>query len=205
MSIPSKPPEPSFPWPSKWWQWLMDLLQWSNSKQPIPSKNDFSVDEGPDGIRFRLNRHALADSLITYHPLSIKNATDGGVAKVRVFLGDTAGRKADSGMNGSDDPEFLVPLSANGVRYIYAKITYAYSTTTGIWNSSASEIEEASSVPANDATHQYFEIGHATREAAGGGSRVKLGTIHQEVSGSQWSARTGGAWASNPVDHNGLQ
>ena len=204
MPIPSEPPEPFLRWPRKWKEYLFELLDWVQRKQPIPDKNDFAVSEKPEGLRFSM-RPAAVQRIVqsAVHPLKLVNATTGGVAKVRVLLGNTAGRKAAAGMTaGTDDPVFTVTLTANGVRYIYADITLSYNTSTGVWSSTASAISEGASVPAATATHYYFEIGHVTRESDGAGG-FRAVSIVQEVGGSQWVARTGSA--STYADANGLQ
>ncbi len=80
MSIPSDPPEPFFSWPQKWKDYLFELLDYIQKKQPVPSKNDFSISESADGVRFRLNNAVtaqLASSMrgFTVTPISSDKVT----------------------------------------------------------------------------------------------------------------------------------
>ncbi len=129
--------------------------------------------------------------------LQIINATAAGVAKVRVRLGKIAGFIADSSMiDPSDSPPFFLTLPGVAQwNYVYCKVTVGYSA--GVWASSVCEIESATSIPANDATKFYVEIGTVEVEANGtGGWRVKK-IPDQSVKGDQWAVRVGDSTATN--------
>ena len=127
----------------------------------------------------------------TRHALKLIDATTATEAKILVVYGTTGGRIADASMTAGG---LLVTLSANGTRYILARMTQSYSAP--VWSNTASAITEAGSVTAADATNSYFELGRAIREANGtGGFRVQANSILQNVSGSQGVGRMGMATA----------
>lgn len=178
MAIPSDPPQPDFGWPRKWWSWLMDLLLWMKSKQPIPSKNDFSVSERANGTYFRLNYATVATAVaaLSAHRLQLLIATDGATVQYRVRLGKVAGVVADAGMTDpGDDPPFLKVMSspADGVYVIYCKLAMTYSGN-GEWAPEPGDIftgTVGNPLPDNDDDWFYVEIGQLRCE---GGEIVEI-------------------------------
>jgi len=197
--IPSLPPYWDIP---AFKQFFDELYDWLYSTQ---AKAGFGLlaSEDRDGRTLSLSKRDIVRAVAeTPFRLQLLDATSGGVAKVRVRLGNVAGRKADASMTSiTDDPVFTKTLTANGNRIIQCKVTVAYDTATGVWSSTACAIEEVASLTANDATHIYLELGNATRASNGSGGYA-VTAVNQVVSGDQWVARVGDG--STYVDYNGL-
>jgi hypothetical protein len=130
--------------------------------------------------------------------LQILDASESGTDKVRVRLGKCGGYLADSTMDDpGDTTPFIYVLSGTGARHIYAQMPMTY-LSNGIWEVSADgTIGDAASVPANDASYYYVDLGSV--DAPGDGTGVTV-TNPQPVSGDQRISRIGNS--TDWVDSN---
>jgi hypothetical protein len=151
--------------------------------------------ESEEDVTLDLSKVNFATAASTTYPLKIVNATESGVAKIKVIAGL---------IGGGSVPETTVTLTANGVRYIKAKVPFSFNTSTGTWQADTGSItivEGASGTHVSDATHLVFELGRATRVTSGAGFAAT--TITPAVSGNQEICRWG--TSSDYSDFNVLQ
>lgn len=211
MAIPSDPPPPDFGWPRKWWMWLMDLLLWVKSRQPVPSTNDFSVSEGSDGVRFRLNNKIstqIAAAANLSYRLELISADAAGTPKVQIRLGYVGDEIADAGMTDpTDTPPFLLTLpSAADTYYIYCDVTMAYDASTTVWardSGTPNEVNYSTTAPprAGTATLMHVYLGAVAVTSVSGGYQTAVLKPDPKNSGDRWVARVGDA--STYYDYSG--
>jgi hypothetical protein len=110
--------------------WLMDMLLWCTSKQPLPDQVDFEVSETAQGISFKIRAETVEAiaGVASSRPLQIIDATTGTppVATIRVRAGSIGGQAADSSMDlTDDDPVFSFSTGVTGsagTKYIYSAV-----------------------------------------------------------------------------------
>ena len=131
--------------------------------------------------------------------LQILDASESGTDKIRVRFGKCGGYLAASTMDEADDATpFIYTLTGTGARHVYARMPITY-LSNGVWQVSADgSIGDAASVPANEASYYYVDLGSV--DAPGDGTGVTVSNP-QPVSGDQRISRIGNS-APPWVDSN---
>ena len=154
--------------------------------------------EGEDVVLTPVNLGALP-LIPKIFRLQILDASESGTDKIRVRFGKCGGYLAASTMDEADDATpFIYTLTGTGARHVYARMPITY-LSNGVWQVSADgSIGDAASVPANEASYYYVDLGSV--DAPGDGTGVTVSNP-QPVSGDQRISRIGNS-APPYVDSN---
>jgi hypothetical protein len=135
-------------------------------------------------VKLKIGSGGAAASNHPFHLEDASNPTDG--TQVRVYYG-TVNDTVPSGMSDGDDPPYILGVSGSGLVWLIV-------TTDSDGNVTSVSIDSGSTVPSDDDTHFYLEIG--SFEVVG--SAV---TVADNLTGSQSFNRCRD-WFSNPVSYS---